>query len=256
MRRDPWPWHVPADLVECDSEGHLLPDWPLRRWGAAGTLACLQHPCCCDCPHAGGALRLLFSPQQQTSPIKPIPGLLQWKIQLLGHQQNHSIRTDGPWTSSMFCLLSWDDTSRPWMLAGAGDSVLLSHRPSLQSSMLSSAVCTGCVTQVCCPGKAPAKCKLSQVNSSSKLLQGELCAKIKKKKYSKTDKHFWNCISLLLKLSPVFSYFHTLILSLGQNITDQMKCPKATPVFGKVNSNLFNSVSNSILFCAWHSKHY
>lgn len=181
MRRDPWPWHVPADLVECDSEGRLLPDWPLRRWGAAGTLACLQHPCCCDCPHAGGALRLLFSPQQQTSPIKPIPGLLQWKIQLLGHQQDHSIRTEGPWTSSMFCLLSWDDTSRPWTLAGAGDSVLLSHRPSLQSSMLSSAVCTGCVTQVCCPGKAPAKCKLSQVNSSSKLLQGELCAKIKKK---------------------------------------------------------------------------
>lgn len=43
-------------------------------------------------------------------------------------------------------------------------------------------VCTGCAMQVCCPGKAPAKCKLSQVNSSSKLLQGELCAKIKKKK--------------------------------------------------------------------------
>lgn len=69
MRSDPWPWHVPADVVECDSdsEGHVLPDWSLRRWGAPGTLAA------CDYLHAGGTLRLLFSPQHQTSPIKPIP---------------------------------------------------------------------------------------------------------------------------------------------------------------------------------------
>lgn len=39
MRSEPWPWHVPADLVEGDSEGHVLPDWPLRRWGTTGTLA-------------------------------------------------------------------------------------------------------------------------------------------------------------------------------------------------------------------------
>lgn len=39
MRSDPWPWYVPADLVEGDSEGHVLPDWSLRRWGATGTLA-------------------------------------------------------------------------------------------------------------------------------------------------------------------------------------------------------------------------
>lgn len=58
-----------------------------------------------------------------------------------------------------FCLLSWDDTSRPWIPAGAWGPVLLSHRPSLQSSMLSSAVCNGRATQVCCPNKAPVKCK-------------------------------------------------------------------------------------------------
>lgn len=73
MRSDPWSWHVPADLVECDSEGHVLPDWPLRDGEQQAPLLACSTLATCDHPHAGGGLMLLFSPWQQTSPIKPIP---------------------------------------------------------------------------------------------------------------------------------------------------------------------------------------
>lgn len=260
MRSDPWPWHVPADLVECDSEGHILPDWPLRQWGATGTLGCLQPPCCLQLPSCRRRSEIALLPRaanitHQTHPQVSCSG----KIQLLEHQQNHSIRTDGQRTASIFCLLSWDGTSRPWIFPGGWGSVLLSHSPSLQSSTLSSAVCSG-TTQVCCPNKAPVKCK-----HCHRWIPPQNCYResyVQKKK--KIQQYFWNtfetllklCISLLLKQSPVFNYVHTLILCLEQDITHRIKCWKAAPLFSMLNSNLFYSVSNSILFCAWHSKHY
>jgi len=66
VRSDPWPWHVPADLVEGDSEGRVLPDLPLGgRERQARLLAASSLPAITP--------RSLFSPRQQTLPIKLVP---------------------------------------------------------------------------------------------------------------------------------------------------------------------------------------